>query len=76
MQTYLTGHNLLIAVLFIVAVCWACNMVFSTVQNVRKIKDESQEPIVKLTARIEGVERMLANDKNRMDNHEQMLSNM
>lgn len=76
MQQYLTGDGIVAAVLVVLAVVWAGNMIFSFVASARKEKERAQAPIARLDASISEIRTDLQLLKARVDAHDTEVSDL
>lgn len=75
-NTYLSGENLLISAVIVLILCWAFNLVYSAIGNVRKEKERAKEPFARIDASLNDMRSRIDTIERRVDAHDEDLSDL
>lgn len=76
MEKYLTGDGLTATALFLLAVVWAGNMIFTFVGGARKERERAKEPFLRIDASINELKNKVSVLERRVDAHDNEVQDL
>lgn len=76
MSNFLTSSNLLAGAIGILVLCWAFNMIFTSVVNFRRVKVDTQAPFIRIDASLNDIRQELDLLKRRVDIHDDEVKDL
>lgn len=76
MDKYLSGEGLTVTALFLLAVVWAGNMIFSFIGNARRERERAREPFTRIDSSINDLRSEIDMLKRRVDAHDSDIQDL